>query len=52
VHAEPGLFFEPSDISKLITDPEVIGLHISPKGRGNQAPLPGSLYAWATERFG
>ena len=28
------------------------GLHISPKGRGNQPPIPGSLYAWATERFG
>jgi hypothetical protein len=30
----------------------VIGLHISPKGRGNQASLPGSLHAWAAERFG
>jgi len=29
----------------------VVGLHISPKGRGNQAPIPGSLYAWAAERF-
>ena len=28
------------------------GLHISPKGRGSQPPIPGSLYAWATERFG
>jgi hypothetical protein len=51
VHAEPKLFFEPSDFSGLIADPDVIGLHISPKGRGNQAPLPGSLYAWAAERF-
>jgi hypothetical protein len=51
VHAEPGLFFEPSDFSKLIADPDVIGLHISPKGRGNQAPVAGSLYAWAAERF-
>lgn len=52
VHAEPKLFFEPSDFSRLIADPGVIGLHISPKGRGNQAPLPGSLHAWAAERFG
>ncbi len=52
VHAEPKLFFEPLDFSALIGDPGVIGLHISPKGRGNQKPLPGSLYAWAAERFG
>src|SRR5689334_5490909 len=36
-HAEPKKFFEPGDFSKLISDPEIIGLHISPKGRGNQA---------------
>jgi hypothetical protein len=52
VHAEPRLFFERSDFSRLIADPEIIGLHISPKGRGGEAPIPGSLYAWATERFG
>jgi hypothetical protein len=52
VHAEPKRFFEPSDFSELIGDPEIIGFHISPKGRGNQRPLAGSLYAWATERFG
>jgi hypothetical protein len=52
VHAEPALFFEPSNFSALIADPEIIGLHISPKGRGNQPPLSGSLYAWAVERFG
>ena len=52
VHAEPKLFFEPADFSALIGDPEMIGLHISPKGRGSQPPVPGSLYAWATERFG
>jgi hypothetical protein len=51
VHAEPKLFFEPSDFSALIDDPEIIGLHISPKGRGDQRPIPGSLYAWAAERF-
>jgi hypothetical protein len=52
VHAEPKLFFEPADFSKLLRDPDVVGLHISPKGRGKQAPIPGSLYAWAAERFG
>jgi hypothetical protein len=51
VHAEPKFFFEPSDFSKLIADPAIIGLHISPKGRGNQQPVPGSLYAWAANRF-
>ena len=51
VHAEPKLFFEPSDFSKLIADPEIIGFHISPKGRGNDLPAPGSLHAWAAERF-
>ena len=49
VHAEPRLFFEPSDFSALLADPEIIGLHISPKGRGGQQPIPGSLYAWAAE---
>ena len=52
VHAEPKLFFEPSDFSILIADPEIIGLHISPKGRGNTQPVAGSLYAWAAEKFG
>jgi hypothetical protein len=51
-HADPKLFFERSDFSALVSDPGVIGLHISPKGRGNQPPIPGSLYAWAAERFG
>jgi len=52
VHAEPRLFFEPSNYLSLVADPDVIGLHISPKGRGSQKPIPGSLYAWAAERFG
>ncbi len=52
VHAEPSRFFEPSDFSKLLADPGTIGLHISPKGRGGQKPVPGSLYAWAAEKFG
>jgi hypothetical protein len=51
VHAEPNLFFERSDFSKLVADPDVIGLHVSPKGRGAKPPVPGSLYAWAKERF-
>jgi hypothetical protein len=51
VHAEPKLFFEPGDFSALIADPEIIGFHISPKGRGDERPAPGSLYAWAAERF-
>ena len=52
VHAEPKAFFDPSDFSGLISDPAVIGLHISPKGRGGEVPIAGSLYAWATGRFG
>jgi hypothetical protein len=52
VHAEPRLFFEPSDFSALTGDPEILGFHISPKGRGNELPITGSLYAWAAERFG
>jgi hypothetical protein len=51
VHADPKLFFDPSDFSALISDPGITGLHISPKGRGSKPPVPGSLYAWATERF-
>src|SRR3954470_15069543 len=51
VHAEPKLFFEPSDFSALLADPAIIGLHISPKGRGGEKPIPGSLYAWAAEKF-
>jgi len=52
VHADPKLFFDPSDFSALISDPGITGLHISPKGRGSKPPIPGSLYAWATDRFG
>jgi hypothetical protein len=51
VHAEPKLFFEPQDFSALINDPEISGFHVSPKGRGNQRPIAGSLCAWAAERF-
>ena len=52
VHSEPKLFFEPSSYLGVVTNPEIIGLHISPKGRGGEKPIHGSLYAWATERFG
>jgi non-ribosomal peptide synthetase component F len=52
IHAQPKLFFEASDFSELINDPQVTGFHISPKGRGNEAPVAGSLHAWAVERFG
>jgi hypothetical protein len=52
VHSEPKRFFERSDFSPLLADLGVIGLHISPKGRGKQPPVPGSLYAWASDRFG
>jgi hypothetical protein len=51
IHAEPRHFFERSDFSALIADPDIVGFHLSPKGRGNEKPLPGSLYAWAAERF-
>src|SRR3954467_7396101 len=51
VHAEPKLFFERSDFSALIADPEIIGFHISPKGRGDAPPVAGSLHAWAAARF-
>jgi hypothetical protein len=51
VHAEPKLFFEPRDFSALVNDSDIIGFHISPKGRGHQRPVPGSLHAWAAERF-
>ncbi len=51
VHAEPKLFFEPTDFQALLADPGIAGFHISPKGRGNQHPMPGSLHAWAAERF-
>jgi hypothetical protein len=52
VHAEPKLFFEPSDFSELISDPRIVGFHISPKGRGGELPVAGSLHAWASERYG
>ena len=41
VHAEPKRFFEPSDFSALIGDPEILGFHVSPKGRGNRSLVAG-----------
>jgi hypothetical protein len=51
IHAEPKRFFEPWDFSALVADPGIRGFHISPKGRGKEQPIPGSFYAWATERM-
>jgi hypothetical protein len=51
VHAEPKRFFDRSDFSALISDAAIIGLHISPKGRGDESPVPGSLYQWAAKRW-
>jgi hypothetical protein len=51
VHAEPKLFFDPTEFLALVSDPEIIGFHISPKGRGDEPPVAGSLHAWAAERF-
>ena len=52
VHSLPKLFFDRSDFSALINDPDITGFHISPKGRARAKPVPDSLHAWATERFG
>jgi hypothetical protein len=38
LHSEPKHFFGPSDFSALIADPEIIGLHISPKRRAKARP--------------
>jgi hypothetical protein len=51
VHSEPKLFFDPGDFSALINNPEVTGFHISGKGRSLQPPIPGSLFAWAVQKF-
>ncbi len=51
VHSLPKLFFDRSDFSALIKDPGITGFHISPKGRGREKPVPGSLHAWAAEKF-
>ena len=56
VHAEPKLFFEPSDFSALIADPEIIGLsHLAerPRQRAAGAGQPvcvGGGAIWQLER--
>jgi len=35
------LFFERTNFSALLADPEIVGLQISPKVRGSQKPVPG-----------
>ena len=52
VQDKPKRFFEPSDFSALMRDPDILGFHLSAKGRAKLPPVPGSLYAWATDRFG
>jgi hypothetical protein len=52
IHAEPKQFFEPSDFSALLKDSNILGFHISPKGRGGEPPIPGSFYAWASKQVG
>ncbi|QPF85075.1 hypothetical protein IC762_01695 [Bradyrhizobium genosp. L] len=51
MHSAPKLFFEPSDFSAYLSAPDIIGFHLSAKGRSKLPPIRGSLYAWATERF-
>jgi hypothetical protein len=51
VHSQPKAFFEPFDFSRLMRDPDIIGLHISPKGRAKQPPVPGSLFHWAANHY-
>lgn len=46
------LFFQRTNFSTLLADPEIIGLQISRKVRTSQKSVPGSLYARAAERFG
>jgi hypothetical protein len=36
VHAEPKLFFQRTNFSALLADPEIIGLHISPNVHSSQ----------------
>lgn len=52
IHAQPNLFFDPSDFQTLLNDPEIAGFHISTQGRSGETPVPGSFNAWVQERFG
>jgi hypothetical protein len=46
IHARPRLFFGTTDFRAIVADSGIIGLHISPKDRDDEAPAPGSLYEW------
>jgi len=52
VHAEPKLFFRTHRFFSTARRSRDHRLHVSPKGRGGQQPIRGSLYAWAAEKFG
>lgn len=45
-----GVLLEPGDHSRISENPEVCGVHFFEKKKQNQAPAPGSFYAWARER--
>jgi hypothetical protein len=47
IHARLEKFFNPTNFHRLLADPGVIGLHVSPKWMETQLPAVGSLYEWA-----
>lgn len=47
IHRRPELFFAPTDFQSIISDPAIVGLHLSPKAHAYDIPVPGSLYEWA-----
>ena len=51
VHAEPKLFFEPTDFSDCSAIPISSACTSRRKAAATRA-VPGSLYAWAAEKFG
>jgi hypothetical protein len=52
IHARHRKFFRPASYQRLLTDPRLIGLHLSPKARELDLPTPGSLYEWAARNVG
>jgi hypothetical protein len=52
VHAEPKLFFEPTDFSDLLTDPKSLGCTSRQKAAVAKSRPRAGLYAWAAEKFG
>lgn len=52
IHRRPDLFFAPTDFRPIISDPAVVGLHLSPKKHTDDLPAPGSLYEWAERNVG